>query len=296
MPPILSGSTRLGRSLRAVASQGRPFFPPSLAGMGPGGGWNSPTKVKGRIAPFTSPALLYASAAIVLCGCQSSPRPIPTNPSAPLAILETLPPGEPVQAQDLYPLQPGQWTYQHVENDEASELVTWTITTTDRFDSIVTLAKGKDRAEFWAASDQGDIVMPATIEHARNALTLFDPPLLIAPASLAAGEPCHSECNMKVVDSKHPDRGRESGKATRVLEYVDDQRIVTPRGEFRAKRVVVTFNADLRFADATKTGTYWVVPHTGVVAQEHSEDIRILGLLGESHYSRLALVESTLGD
>ena len=245
-------------------------------------------------------AFITLAVSSILLGC-SPPTTAPSmaeaqSPDAPLIIIETLPAGEPLPGEDLYPLTPGEWVYQIIDDEgEATGQVVYTVSPTDRFDALVSLVKGGDRTEFWALNEAGDIVMPATIEHAKNALTIFDPPLLIAPRSLAPGEPFESSAEMRVLDSRNPKRKRESGRATRTIEYVDDQKIRTPLGEFIAKRVVVSFKADLRFADADKEGTYWVVPGVGLVAQELSEEIRVLGLVSERTAIRLVLSEMPAG-
>ncbi len=82
------------------------------------------------------------------------------------------------------------------------------------------------------------------------------------------------------MDRDRPLRQRESGTATRTIEYVDDQVIRTPLGEFLAKRIVVEFVADLRLADARTTSTLYVVEGLGVVAEEREEEIKIFGVIG----------------
>ncbi|UCD76315.1 MAG: hypothetical protein JSV91_05205 [Phycisphaerales bacterium] len=237
---------------------------------------------------------------IHLGGC-TSPTVAPSLDDSPasealLIVIETVPADEPLRGEDLYPLTTGQWVYQIVDDDRARGQVVHTISPTDRPNALVSLDKGEERTEFWGRSEAGNIVMPASIEHAKNALTVFDPPLPIAPPLLAPGEPFESSADMQVLDSRNPKRRRENGRGTRSLEYVDDQRIRTPIGEFTAKRVVVKFHADLRFADAVEDGTYWVVPGVGVVAQEHSEEIRVLGLVSERTGVRVVLIEKRSGN
>ena len=97
---------------------------------------------------------------------------------------------------------------------------------------------------------------------------------------------------MRVLDAGNTRRQRESGRAERTITYVDDQRVRTPLGEFRARRVTVHFVADLRLADAITRTTLWVVPEIGVIAREQQEDLKVLGIPGGTSRERLVLVGS----
>jgi hypothetical protein len=207
-------------------------------------------------------------------------------------ILETLPPGEAMAGEDLYPFRPGERVFLRLGDAAAGMEIVCSGRPTNEHDAEFALAQGDMRTEYWAHDEAGDIIMPATIDHHEQALTRFDPPLLIAPQTLESGMPIETEAGMVVVDARNPAQQRERGTAKRSIEYIDDQRIRTPLGEFRAKRIVVHFTADLTMADANNTTTYWLAPEEGVIAQLREEEVRILGLISNRKRSVLVLIES----
>ena len=176
--------------------------------------------------------------------------------------------------------------------DAAGAEIVYSGSPTDEHQAEFAVRQGAARTEYWARDEAGDIIMPVTIDHAENALTRFDPPLLIAPKTLQPGAPVEAEADMTVLDSRNLKRQRERGKAKRTIEYIDDQRIRTPLGEFRAKRIVVHFAADLRLADAENTTTYWLAPDLGIIAQLREEEVRILGLISTRKRTVFVLIEA----
>ncbi|MDY7108342.1 MAG: hypothetical protein SYC29_06865 [Planctomycetota bacterium] len=205
-------------------------------------------------------------------------------------ILETLPPGEAIAGEDLYPFESGQRVLLRLDDAAAGEEIVFSGRPTDEHDAAFAVALGEARTEFRARNEADDIIMPATIDHDENALTRFDPPLLIAPKTLEPGTPVEAESEMVVVDARNPDQQRERGTAKRTIEYIDDQRIRTPLGEFRAQRIVVHFTADLRLADAENTTTCWLAPDLGIIARLREEEVRILGLISTRKRSVSVLI------
>lgn len=244
--------------------------------------------------------------AMILNGCAAAPGAGPgagTDPGAipgagqvvddeRFVILETLPPGEAIAGEDLYPFRPGERIFLRLDDDAAGEEVVCSGGPTDEHDAAFALAQGEARIEYWAHNEAGGITMPVTLDHDERALTRFDPPLLIAPRTLAPGAPVEAEADMTVLDSRNPNRQRERGKAKRSIEYIDDQRIRTPLGEFCAQRIVVHFAADLRLADAENVTTYWLAPGLGVIARLREEEVRILGLISTRKRSVSVLIET----
>ncbi len=242
------------------------------------------------------PGCIYV-AILILAGCAATPRNDEVVKSEiQFEIVETLPTSTPLIGRDLYSLEPGQWVHQTGGESTPEEQVIFIGEDVSIHDSTYALAKGEIRIEYRMLDDLGRIVMPATLENDENALTRFDPPLIIAYGELSGGEMRETESAMRVLDSRRPKRQLESGKAKRTIEYVSDQHIRTPLGDFSAKRVEVHFIADLRFAYADKTAVYWVVPDLGVVAQEHVEEIRILGIVSERSRQVLVMIETPVED
>lgn len=227
------------------------------------------------------------------CGAgQSTTRP--DGAPAPLQLLEQNAPGNgSVAAAEMYQLAPGAARYQVIDESGAiAGAVTQTRSKTDRFNASISNTEDHTSTEFWRINDQGDIVMSAEIEYGDNAITTFDPPLVIAYAKLPAGTERSSQAKMRVVDLKNPAHQKETGTAKRTIKYVGDQRIKTPLGEFVAKRIEVHFTADLKFAHADDKTTYFVVPGKGIVAEQDINQVRILGAFGRTNRRTLLLTEN----
>lgn len=235
--------------------------------------------MSGRRAALRFAAVL--AGLVHVAGCRSGPAEATF-----LERLESLTPAAAsVSGQALYPLTAGRVDLLYEDDAGGIETIERVGTETTRYGAEIEWAI-PPRTEYWAAGADGAVVMPASVEHGEQALTRFDPPLRIAPAALPPGEPFEHEVRMVVLDEKNPRRQRESGTARRTITYVDDQRIRTPLGDFTARRVVAEFKADLRFADATETTTYWIVDDIGVVASERVNEVRVLGLAGSKTTER----------
>lgn len=128
----------------------------------------------------------------------------------------------------------------------------------------------------------GGIVMPITIAHGDRAVTLFDPPLALAPAVLRFGAPLRSEARMKVVDEGDRSKLQHSGRAERTLTLVDKVAIETPMGSFEAFRIRIDFRATLQLATASEVATQYVVPGLGVVAEERIERVNAIGFINRT--------------
>ena len=167
-------------------------------------------------------ALLLVLGPVAAAGCASGPE------SSLLHVLATRPPSDPVRSDDLYPLRPGQWIY----DVDGSNQIVLERTRTDRFGATWMNREGDQRTEFWHVDDDGNIVMDATIDHQNSAISIFEPPLIIAYRELAPRQPRRDETAMRVVDLNNTETQRECGTAVRTIEYINDELIRTPTGEF----------------------------------------------------------------
>lgn len=212
---------------------------------------------------------------------------------SPFQILSTSPAQGVVTAKDIYPMQVGERRLRVIEGeitsgDESSS--TQVLSATTELRAQFTKAEDHARTEYLSVDAQGNVVMNAVIETKDNALSLFDPPMAIAFAELKPGEERRVESKMRVVDVKSRTHERESGKAVRTITYKSDQRIRTPLGDFDAKRVEVHFVATLKLANADEQSTLWIVPGMGIVAEQTTEEIKVLGLAGRKSTRTLLLV------
>lgn len=232
-----------------------------------------------RLTPL--PTRLALVIALLASGCASPSTSL-------LEVLEVRAPGEPVLAADLFAGHAARWNYESLP-DDAATVMRLVRDATDAHDASWVDEEVQRSRRFWRREPDGTIVMTAAIDERDRALTLFDPPLVIAWPSLPAGEPRTSAASMRVVDSRRPQRQRERGQATRTIEYVDDVVLRTPLGDLPTKRLEITFHADLRLADAEETETLYLAPGLGVVAMERSRTIRVLGLPGQTTFQTLRI-------
>jgi len=242
-------------------------------------------------------AILFC--ALVLTGC-ASPRPADAGP---LGLSNALPTEQTIAGESLYPLRKGTREYKILAGDDAGKWLRFERTATTehgaQWQEVLTLidpASGDQRVvrtSFQTRDDDGNIVMPAVIDHADRALTLFEPPMLIAPGSLEPGESVTADVDMRVVDARNQDRQKETGNATRTIEIVEQTSVHLADGRrFDAIHVRITFSADLRMANAEDTIDLFVVPGGTVVAQMHSESVQILGAIDHRSIERtVAIVE-----
>jgi hypothetical protein len=237
--------------------------------------------------------LLFAAAIgcllLLAGGCQISPNSAGSTAQPMIEVLETLEDGETIAASDLYPLEPGEWVFAPQASDE--QTITWSREQADRFGASIALHRGERRTEFWQPTDDDGVAMPASIDHEKTALTRFEPPLVLTPTELEPGDSFTAESDMRVLDAENTDHQRESGTATRTIEYADVERIRTSQGTFTAARIEVQFTADLNLAEASNQHTYWVVPGRGIVALKLSETIRVLGLKQRPREQTLVRIE-----
>ena len=231
----------------------------------------------------------FLAALIGLFGC-TSPQRAPVD-AALFAKLETLPADGVVAADDLYPDQTQARTYLVVAGEQVGENVQRTLQATEEHQAAWASHEGEARTEYWSVDDDGAVHLHAVYEAGDAAVTHFDPPLSW-PAALPPGEAHREESAMRVVDAADPTVQKASGKATRTLEYLDNQQIRTPRGTMIAQRVSVHFTAELGVATAETTSMYYVVPGVGVVAEESSERVRILGMFDRESDRTVVLVDS----
>jgi hypothetical protein len=217
--------------------------------------------------------LLAVSVACV-GGCQSSTI---SEPFEPFELLELRPGTSPVTAAMMYPLKTGDREVEVIERDG-----TWTMVArrepTDRYQAQWVNIEGEERRHFWTVTEEGDLAMTAVIEHGENALTVFDPPLTIAPASLAPGESVTATARMRVLGTESR-RQRESGTVTQKITYSGDQVVRTTLGRHVARRVTIEFQADLRLADVADNTVLLVVPELGAVIEFRAQNLIVLGVM-----------------
>lgn len=227
-------------------------------------------------------------AAGLLSGCATSPQAAPTAPaSAGFATLAELPATGSVEATDLRPgPQPGPKPAPEPASAQAAE--TWVavsgllspetfeiVTETDEADLMRTRTADLETAH-WSVQADGSLVLHAVDSHPDETTSRFDPPLLLAPAQLPAGESVTAKTAMRAVFTATPKRERDRGTATRTVRYARDEEISWRGSTHRAKVVEVRFTGALGSATAERTAELWVIPGEGIVAERWKETLTIL--------------------
>lgn len=212
-------------------------------------------------------------------GCSSAPQSKNKAIASSLfAVIATPPATQAIDASTLFTMQAGEEKFtlldQHRQAGEA--IIIRRETTTEHTASIAS-SEGERRTEFLKLNDDGSIALTATIDRNENALTIFEPPLTICPPSLPPNQPFSSESAMRVVALDNPKKQREKGTAKRTIAYPGNATIRTPRGEELVAQIEVHFEADLRFADANERTTQFVSRGDGLIVQESTEKVTILG-------------------
>jgi hypothetical protein len=210
-----------------------------------------------------------AAACMSVCGCG-------TPPSRGFDVISTSPPAGELAPQDLYPLVEGPTRWRITAGDGAGTEFTRRRGRTELHGAAWSDEEGTRRSEYWLIDHAGNLVMGVDVEHDDSAVNIFEPPLVIAPARLRAGQAWKQEVSMRVMDARNPQRQRDAGTGTRTMRYVEDVVLKTPLGKFATRRIEIEFEADLRMARALSIATLYVVPGLGPVVEERQDSVRLL--------------------
>ncbi len=107
---------------------------------------------------------------------------------------------------------------------------------------------------------------------------IFEPPLVMTPARLAAGERFEDSCDMRIVAIDDETDVIRTGGATRLLEVVGRQTLETVTGDVRAIRVRARFRLTLGATVVTSDSVVWFEPGGGALAESTRRVVRVLGV------------------
>lgn len=131
--------------------------------------------------------------------------------------------------------------------------------------------------EFVSLANNGDISLVAVEAPNDQAISIFTPPLILAPRQMHMGEIFASSSSMRV--DWMDDRGeRDRGIGERTTRIVGAEKVRTPLGEFQTMRVETKFEALLRFAKAQRSTTLWIAAGIGPVAEEWHGRVTVMGI------------------
>ena len=154
--------------------------------------------------PATNPWTLI-SACVALCGCaaKSKVEGPSSGPEPALVFLDERPAADTVTASDVQSLTPGMETYLHLGQDgQVESNMVLKREPTDRFGATIAVSDNEGRTQFLRADEQGNIVMTAVIEEGDQAISLFDPPLIVAFRELACARQLDGSRKREKVRSK----------------------------------------------------------------------------------------------
>lgn len=232
--------------------------------------------------------LCCVTASMLISGCAATALPAART----FTTIETVESHEPFNSSDLFIASQGDWRYEVDAGESSNGTIVLRRAHDEEYDAMFSDNEDDRRIQYWVVDKDGSLLLAAVVEHDEQAVSIFDPPLMIAPAQLAAGESHTAESKMRVVDSKNPRHQRERGTGVNTIEYVGDERVETPLGNLIAKRLKTRFEAKLGLATAVHENTIWVVADIGVIAEESTQQITALGLFNKSSNRRIVLIET----
>lgn len=219
-------------------------------------------------------ASCLAGVAALAAGCASAERVERAEPRDPFEVLSTAdaPEGTVVTAADLEPTAKGLTTWEDVTTGVRFEI---------RTDAAPDAARAvrtdpADERTLSRAAD-GAVSMVSQRDRSDGAVTAFDPPLELAPATLAAGAEHRAESRAEV--TRRAGGSSDRGRATRTARLAAVDRIRTPLGTFDAPRVDVRFELEVPFASLTRQTSTWIRPGAGPVAVRSEERILVMRVM-----------------
>ena len=207
-------------------------------------------------------------------GCVAAERVQPVEPHDPFEVLSTsdAPAGTEVSAAELEPFAAGTATWEDVDTGARFEIRT---EAGPQPASAVRIDASDERTLRRAAD--GAVSMVSQRDRADGAVTAFEPPLELAPATLAAGAEHRAESSAAV--TRRAGGSSDGGRAKRIARLAAVDRVRTPLGTFDAPRVDVRFELDVPFARLTRQTSTWVRPGDGPVAVRSEERILVMGIV-----------------
>jgi len=124
----------------------------------------------------------------------------------------------------------------------------------------------------------GSIAMPRQTNQAENVEVIFDPPLIVLPASLKPGVPFVQSTTMTVHPIDKPTKVRAKGTVKQTITLEGRDRIRTPAGEFDAVKILSVFEADLGSTAVNNRTEQWLAEGAGLVAERRSERTTLVGV------------------
>jgi hypothetical protein len=140
--------------------------------------------------------------------------------------------------------------------------------------------------------DDGVPTVPRMIERDRGVINVFDPPLVLLPLSLEAGDEFTQELELRVYPIERPEKLKEDASTTLTISDLGVEQYVLNDDEPIETRVVRQV-LDMDFGPATVRSTTdrWFVPGRGLVAEESEVVVKVFGVETERSRSVMRALE-----
>lgn len=153
----------------------------------------------------------------------------------------------------------------------------------DRWTEVRADEKGETvTEETFLRSSDGAVALERSVSHADKVITVFDPPMVVMPARLRAGDPFRQALAIRVHPIENPDTLRDDGPATLELVYEAEQAVLVGGEEIAAARVKQVFSAKLKSAQVRTEANLWYGAEggeaRGLVARRSREKAMFLGV------------------
>jgi hypothetical protein len=195
-------------------------------------------------------------------------------------------------ADELLPFEPRQALFQHDRpREKTSEQVLWSRAPVEGEGNRYRIEVPGVSAALLERAEDGSIRIISHWDHRKGHRIDYDPPTLLLPARLVAGEEHEVVSQVVVYDTR--DGSREaSGKCIhRVRLVAGGERLSTPGGELEVVRVDLTREVDVPIAKARVTVELGFVPGVGRVLERTLEELSFFGFVGRREQSNLRLIE-----
>jgi len=140
--------------------------------------------------------------------------------------------------------------------------------------------------------EDGAVVLAEEINHAEGVEVVFDPPLVVLPASIETSSTVTSEGRMTVHPLGDRSRVRAKGTVKDSSTCLGAWRISTPAGEFDAWKLTSTFDANLGASRVQNETEIWVVPGIGIVSERRREKTMVFGVAIRNNAESWLIIEA----
>jgi len=195
-------------------------------------------------------------------------------------------------AAELLPFEPRRALFQHDQpGEKTSEKVVWSRMPVEGEANRYRIDVPGVSAALLERTGDGSIRIVSHWDHRKGHRIDYEPPTLLLPARLVAGEEHEFVSQVVVYDTG--DGSREaSGKCIhRVRLVAGGEKVSTPAGELDVVRVDLEREVDVPIAKARVTIELGFVPGVGRVVERTLEELSFFGFVGKRERSSLRLIE-----